>query len=121
MDKTVLRKALMEAAVWDKNLTKRQRSEIPFGQARTERIDEILEELLDPTKKLVTLKMAMALKEAGFNKKTEYYYQDKDVSFSPKGLKKCKSSKTLNHNAYDDFVYSAPTKVMGLAWLNAKK
>lgn len=58
---------------------------------------------------LVNLELAKRLKEEGYCKKCEYFYQDKDLSYSKKGLKKTKNGEKLNHNKYDDFIYSAPT------------
>ena len=60
---------------------------------------------------VVTLEVAKQLKENGFNKPTHYYYLDKDLHFSKKGLKRVKMDKRrMNHNKYDEFIYSAPTE-----------
>lgn len=69
---------------------------------------------------LVTIEQAKDLKARGFDKTTEYYYQDIDLPYSPKGLKKLKNGKKLNHNVYDNFIYSAPTRRMGFNWLDKK-
>lgn len=60
---------------------------------------------------VVTLEKAKELKKLGFNKPTYYYYLDKDLTFVKKGLKRVKLGKRrMNHNKYDEFIYSAPTK-----------
>jgi len=55
-----------------------------------------------------TLEEAKELKKNGFNKTTNYYYQDIDLPYSSKGLKHSKTK--INHNNFDDFIYSAPCK-----------
>lgn len=67
--------------------------------------------------KLVDLEMAKSLKEKGYDKPCEYYFLDKDVPYVEKGLKKTKNGELLNHNAYDDFIYSAPSVDEGLEYL----
>jgi hypothetical protein len=67
--------------------------------------------------KLVDLEMAKSLKEKGYDKPCEYYFLDKDVPYVEKGLKKTKNGELLNHNAYDEFIYSAPTLIEGAIFL----
>lgn len=58
---------------------------------------------------VVTLEVAKELKENGFNKPTHYYYLDSDLPFLKSGLKRVKMGKRrVNHNKYDEFIYSAP-------------
>lgn len=59
--------------------------------------------------KPINLELAKKIKELGYNTPCEFYYQDIDLPYSPKGLKKTKNGEKLNHNDYDDFVYSAPS------------
>ena len=68
----------------------------------------------------VNLELAKFLKLNGYNKKCKYFYQDKDLSHSPKGLKWCKNNDTLNHNKYDEFIYSAPYLNEALLFLKKK-
>ena len=44
MSKKELEKALKKAMDWERNLTDRQRQEIPYNQAKEEKLKEILEE-----------------------------------------------------------------------------
>lgn len=65
-------------------------------------------------KNLVSLNEAKFLKELGFKKPTEYYYLDKDLKYIDRGLNKTKNGRKINHNRYDEFIYSAPTKKQSL-------
>lgn len=58
--------------------------------------------------KIVSLEKAKELKASGFKKPTEYFYRDKDLPFLPKGLGRTKNGKKINHNKYDEYIYSAP-------------
>jgi hypothetical protein len=58
---------------------------------------------------IVNLELAKRLKTEGYKKPCEYYYQDKELPFSKSGLKRMKNGELLNHNEYDDFIYSAPS------------
>jgi hypothetical protein len=58
---------------------------------------------------VVDLELAKRLKYYGYSKKTEFYYQDIDLPYVPKGLYRTKNGKKFNHNKYDAFIYSAPT------------
>ena len=69
----------------------------------------------------VDLELAKILKEEGYSKPCEFFWQDRDLSFSPSGLKKTKNGKKMNHNKYDDFIYSAPPLGEAISWLHAKK
>lgn len=73
------------------------------------------------TERLVDLELAKRLKSEGYHKPCKYFYQDKDLPFSPKGLKHCKNEDVLNHNKYDDFIYSAPILRDGINYLIGKK
>ena len=57
---------------------------------------------------VVSLETAKILKQKGYNAPCKYYYQTKDLPFSKSGLKWCKNDGVLNHNGYNDFIYSAP-------------
>ena len=63
---------------------------------------------------LVSLNEAKYLKELGFKKPTEYYYLDKDLKYVERGLNRTKNGRKINHNRYDEFIYSAPTKKQSL-------
>jgi hypothetical protein len=69
---------------------------------------------------IVSLEIAKAIKSEGFKKPTNAYYQDKDLAFCEKGLKFMKNGKTLNHNKYDSFIYSAPTLIEYNNWLSKR-
>ncbi len=69
---------------------------------------------------LVDLELAKRLKAEGYWRPCEYFWQDRDLSFSPSGLKKTKNGKKMNHNNYDDFIYSAPTLREGVDYLLGK-
>ena len=71
--------------------------------------------------KPVDLEIAKQLKQEGYCKPCEYFYQDKELPFSPKGLKRTKNGEKMNHNAYDDFIYSAPSIYEAFDWLLGKK
>ena len=65
----------------------------------------------------VNLTTAIYLKEKGFNKTCEFYYLTKDMSFNPSGLKSTKNGRKMNHNRFDDFIYSAPLVKDAKKWL----
>lgn len=68
---------------------------------------------------IVDLKTAKRLKELGFNKPTHWYWLDKDLQFVDKGLKRVKEGKRrMNHNKFDEFIYSAPSRKETLDWFN---
>ena len=69
---------------------------------------------------ICSLDLAKRLKQEGFSKETEWFYQDRDLSFSLKGLKMTKNKLKMNHNKYDDFIYSAPTTLEAVEWLHGK-
>lgn len=75
----------------------------------------VVEDLKNETP--VNLTIAMFLKKYGYNKKCEYFWQDRDFTYSKSGLKQNKNGKTLNNNKYDDFIYSAPTFEKTETWL----
>lgn len=71
---------------------------------------------------LVTLEVAKQLKKLGFKSPTFYYYLDKYLPFVDKGLKRVKlKDKRMNHNKYEEYIYSAPTKVECDKWLLKNK
>lgn len=75
-------------------------------------------EKLNLESEVVTLDEAKKLKNDGFNLPTFYYYLDKDLQFVEKGLKRVKlDARRMNHNKFDEFIYSAPTKQMVDKWL----
>jgi len=71
--------------------------------------------------KIVDIELAKKLKEEGYSIPTEYFYQDIDLPYSEKGLKKTKNGERMNHNNYDDFIYSAPMRQEAIEWLIGKK
>lgn len=71
-------------------------------------------------KQPVNLKFAKRLKSEGYSHPCEYFWQDIDLPHSPSGLKRTKNGEKLNHNAYDSFIYSAPTAHDGVDWLLGK-
>ena len=67
---------------------------------------------------IVDLETAKLLKNNGFDKPTHWYWQDKTLSFAEKGLKRVKYGKRrMNHNKYDEWIYSAPTKNEVMNWI----
>ena len=70
---------------------------------------------------IVSLEIAKFLKLNGYNKTTEWFYLDKNLAFCPAGLKKTKNDKKINHNKYDEFIYSAPTNLAAIIFLNKHK
>ena len=69
----------------------------------------------------VSLELAIRLKAEGFSLPTVHFYQNKVLPFNPKGLKSSKNGEKLDHNKYDDFIYSAPLEKDGINWLIGKK
>ena len=69
---------------------------------------------------VVDLELAKRLKAEGYKKPCTYFWQDKDLPYSPRGLKWCKNGKKLNHNRFDDFIYSAPTVREAMDYLLGK-
>lgn len=69
---------------------------------------------------IVDLELAKRLKEEGYSKPCEYFWLDKDLPYLPSGLKKTKNGKKMNHNKYNDFVYSAPLHSEAISWLHEK-
>ena len=67
---------------------------------------------------LVDIETSKKLKKLGFNKPTYCYYLDKDLPYVKKGIYRVKFGKRRrNHNKYDDFIYSLPTKIEAEKWL----
>lgn len=69
---------------------------------------------------LVDLEFAKRLKAEGYHKPCKYFYQDKDLAFCKSGLKWCKNGDKMDHNKYDDFIYSAPTLQEGIDYMIGK-
>lgn len=65
----------------------------------------------------VDLELAKILKAEGYSKPCEFYWLDKDLPFVKKGLKQTKDGKKLNHNRFDEFIYSAPNRREAIDWL----
>ena len=60
---------------------------------------------------IVDLETAKYLKGVGFNHPTHWYWIDKDLKFIDKGLNRVKiDQRRMNHNKYDEWVYSAPSR-----------
>jgi len=71
---------------------------------------------------ITDLETSKYLKRIGYNKPSHWYWLDKDLAFVKKGLKRVKYGKRrMNHNKYDDFIYSAPTKDEVLKFLKISK
>lgn len=70
---------------------------------------------------IVSLEEAKELKSKGFNLPTEHYYLDREVPYGSSGLNKLDYGQKLNHNDYDDYIYSAPTKEVALKFLEESK
>lgn len=67
---------------------------------------------------VVTLDTAKQLKENGFNLPTHHYYMMGDFPYVTKGLKRVyEGRKRVNHNKYNSFIYSAPTREQVKKWL----
>ena len=61
--------------------------------------------------RVVDLETAKRLKNLGYDKPSHWYWLDKDLPYANKGLKRVDAGKRrINHNKYDDFIYSAPTE-----------
>ena len=70
---------------------------------------------------VVDLESAKYLKKLGYNKPTHYYWLDEELPFVNKGLKRVKlGDRKMNHNKYNEFIYSAPTKEEVTHWMNLK-
>lgn len=71
---------------------------------------------------VVDLDTAKYLKSIGYNKPSHWYWQDKTLSFVEKGLKRVKyKQRRMNHNKYDEWIYSAPTRDEVNSWLKCKE
>ena len=69
---------------------------------------------------VVDLETAKYIKKLGFDKPTHWYWQDKTLAFVEKGLKRVKyKQKRMNHNKYDEWIYSAPTRDELMRWVNS--
>ena len=69
---------------------------------------------------VVDLETAKCIKKLGFDKPTHWYWQDKTLPFVEKGLKRVKYNKRrMNHNKYDEWIYSAPTRDELVRWVNS--
>lgn len=71
------------------------------------------------TSNLVDLETAKLLKSLGYDKPTFFYHLGKDLPWGiTKGIHRVKlRDRRMNHNRYDEFVYSAPTKKEATNWL----
>jgi len=69
----------------------------------------------------VDLDFAKQLKAEGYWRPTEYFYQDIDLPHCKKGLKKTKNGLKINHNNFDVFIYSAPSRREGFDYILGKK
>lgn len=68
---------------------------------------------------IVDLETAKYLKNCGFNNPTHWYWVDKALPFVEKGLRRVKMNKRrMNHNKYDEWIYSAPTRAEFARWVN---
>jgi hypothetical protein len=69
---------------------------------------------------VVDLETAKHIKKLGFDKPTHWYWQDKTLPFVEKGLKRVKyEQRRMNHNKYDEWIYSAPTRDELVHWINS--
>jgi len=70
---------------------------------------------------VVDLKTAQYIKKQGFNKPTHWYWLDIDIPYVKKGLKRVKmNTRRMNHNKYDECIYSAPTRSEITTWINSR-
>jgi hypothetical protein len=70
---------------------------------------------------IVDLDVAKEIKKSGFSLPTEFYYLDKDLPFVEKGLKRNENGDKINHNEFDEYIYSAPTTEEYEYWKTSKK
>lgn len=84
---------------------------------------EIINELITQFDgEVATLEIAKALKEHGFNAPTHHYWLAISVPYVEKGLYRVKlNARRMNHNKYNEFIYSAPTKNEIIKWLKTIK
>jgi len=69
---------------------------------------------------VVDLETAKYIKKLGFDKPTHWYWQDKKLTFVERGLKRVKyKQRRMNHNKYDEWIYSAPTRDELVRWINS--
>lgn len=66
---------------------------------------------------IVDIDTAKRLRAQGFDQPTNLFYQDIDLPNLPAGLRAMKGDDELNHNAFDEFLFSAPTKEVAVKWL----
>lgn len=67
---------------------------------------------------VLPLSIAKQLKSMGYDKESFYYYLDRDdIPLVEGGLKM--GERKINHNTYDGFIYTAPTKQEALDWINS--
>lgn len=66
---------------------------------------------------VVDLDSAKRLRRLGFDIPTSMYYQDMELPYSKAGLRVVKNGKKINHNSFDDFLFSAPTIKEANEWL----
>lgn len=68
--------------------------------------------------KVTNLRSSKELRLLGFSEPTDWYWQIQDLPFSKPGLKRIKTGeKKINHNAYDEYILSAPTDKQVKKWL----
>jgi hypothetical protein len=68
---------------------------------------------------ITDLETSKHIKELGFNLPTHWYWLDENLPYVEKGLYRVKMDKRrMNHNNYDSFIYSAPTREELLKWEN---
>lgn len=92
------------------------------GKVKSDDELEFIENVGADNATVVTLESAKKLKEDGFDLPTHYYYLDQEILRIEKGLKRVKAGKRrMNHNKYDSFIYSAPTKEELKKWNTKKK
>ena len=72
---------------------------------------------ITPTE-VVDLETAKHIKKFGFNNPTHHYWCDTHLFRLTTGLRRVMVGKhRMNHNKYDAFVYSAPTKTELIKWI----
>lgn len=68
---------------------------------------------------ILDLEGSKYLKSIGYKAPSYYYWLDKDLHFTSKGLKRVKEGqRRKNHNKYDDFIYTAPSRQDVDKWIN---
>lgn len=67
---------------------------------------------------VVDLATAKYIKTLGYNIPSYWYWRDGTIPFVKNGLFRIKyKSRRMNHNRYDEWIYSAPTRDEVMKWI----